>query len=302
MDSRGYRFIICDVFSSQRFGGNPLAVLPDAAGLTDVQMQQVAREFNFSESTFVFPPESGHSRKVRIFTPAREVPFAGHPNIGTAFALASTGEFGDFEDWLQVVFEEEAGLVKVSVERRDEGRLWCELTAPQSLRLGPVVMPELAAAALSLETPDICLAVHPPQVAGVGLPFLIVELKNQRALQRAAFNMKVMETLEHKGLPPDILLYTRTSGEADINARMFAPIDGVPEDPATGSANCALAALLTDLDDAEDGEFHWRVSQGTEMGRPSILETRTVKRAGKVSETCIGGDCVMVARGVIELG
>ena len=301
MESRGYSFIICDVFSSQRFGGNQLAVLPDATGLTEDQMQQVAREFNFSESTFVFPPESGHSRKVRIFTPAREVPFAGHPNIGTAFALASTGEFGEFEDRLQVVFEEAAGLVKVSIERRDEDRLWCELTAPQSLRLGPVVMPELAAAALSLETPDICLAVHPPQVAGVGLPFLIVELKSQRALQSAAFNMKVMETLEEKGLPPDLLLYTRTSGEADINARMFAPIDGVPEDPATGSANCALAALLTDLDDAENGEFHWKVSQGVEMGRPSILETRTVKRAGKVSETCIGGDCVMVARGVIEL-
>jgi trans-2,3-dihydro-3-hydroxyanthranilate isomerase len=294
--------MICDVFSSQRFGGNPLAVLPDATGLTDIQMQQVAREFNFSESTFVFPPESGHTRKVRIFTPAREVPFAGHPNIGTAFALARTGEFGDFEDQLQVVFEEAAGLVKVSIERRGDDRLWCELAAPQSLGLGPVVMPELAAAALSLEVPDICLSVHPPQVAGVGLPFLIVELKSQQALQSASFNMKVMETLEDKGLPADILLYVRASGDVDINARMFAPIDGVPEDPATGSANCALAALLTDLEAAENGEFRWRISQGVEMGRPSLLEARTVKSEGKVSETCIGGDCVMVAEGEIELG
>ena len=301
MAAPGYRFIICDVFSSQRFGGNQLAVLPDATGLTDVQMQQVAREFNFSETTFVFPAESGHDRKVRIFTPAREVPFAGHPNIGTAFALARSGEFGEFEDRLQVVFEEAAGLVRVSIERRGGDKLWCELAAPQDLRKGPVVMPELAAAALSLETPDICLASHPPQVAGVGLPFLIVELKSRQALKSASFNMRVMETLEEKGVTPDILLYTRASGDVDIRARMFAPLDGVPEDSATGSANCALAALLTDLEEADDGEFRWKISQGVEMGRPSILEARTVKRGGQVIETCIGGDCVMVAEGVIEL-
>ena len=130
-----YRYFICDVFTDTRFGGNQLAVLPEASGLSDRQMQQIAREFNFSESTFVFPPEAGHTRKVRIFTPATEVPFAGHPNVGTAFALATAGELGPIDGSITVTFEEKAGLVPVSIHQR-EGRIWCELSAPQRLSLG----------------------------------------------------------------------------------------------------------------------------------------------------------------------
>ncbi len=296
-----YKFFTCDVFTKVRFGGNQLAVLPEAAGLSSRQMQQIAREFNYSETTFVLPPEHGNTRKVRIFTPAREVPFAGHPNIGTAFVLASSDDFTDINGDMTVTFEEKAGLVEVSISQKKNGALWCELAAPQRLTLGDVVMPELAAAALSLETADISMSVHPPQVAGVGLPFLIVELQSPDALEIARFNMDVMVELGERGVSPDILLYTWGSGGIDIMARMFAPIDGVPEDPATGSANCALAALLTHYDEADKGEYSWRISQGEKMGRPSILDARTIKRDGLVTATLIGGDCVMVSEGRIRV-
>ncbi len=297
-----YKFYTCDVFTPNRFGGNQLAVMPEADGLSSRQMQQIAREFNYSETTFVFPAQQGNTRKVRIFTPSREIPFAGHPNIGTAFVLATIGDFGDIRDQLAVIFEEEAGLVPVTIRTGEAGKYCCELAAPQGLTLGEVITPELAAAALSLDVADIALGVHPPQVAGVGLPFLIVELKSQDALERARFNLNVMEALQEQGTPPDILLYARDSGDFDIRARMFAPLDGVPEDPATGSANCALAALLSHCDSADTGDYHWRIAQGVEMGRPSILEARTRKRDGVVTQALIGGDCVMVSEGTISVG
>ena len=131
-----YQYYICDVFTDTRFGGNQLAVLPKADGLSDEQMQQIAQEFNFSESTFVFPAEKGHSRKVRIFTPTTEVPFAGHPNIGTAFVLVIAGEFGRIETSTNITFEQKAGLVQVSIQSRAGQSLWCELQAPESLSLG----------------------------------------------------------------------------------------------------------------------------------------------------------------------
>jgi len=292
-------FYTCDVFTEHRFGGNPLAVIPDARKLSSRQMQQIAREFNYSETTFVLPPKKGHDRKVRIFTPTREVPFAGHPNIGTAFVLAVNGLLGQVNDGKVITFEEKAGLVAVSMAINKSGEFRCELLAPQDLKIGPLVMPELAAPALSLEVADINLSVHAPCVAGVGLPFLIVELISQEALERARFNSVVMETLEKEGIAPDILLYTRNKGVQDIQARMFAPFDGVPEDPATGSANCALAALLTHHDQALSGQYSWTISQGIEMGRPSVLYASTEKCDGKVTATRIAGDSVMVSHGEI---
>ena len=139
-------------------------------------------------------------------------------------------------------------------------------------------------------------------MAGVGLPFLVVRLASQAALERAAFNDRVMAELERRGISPDILLYTSGGDGADFHARMFAPLDGVPEDPATGSANAALAALLADCDPREAGEFRWRIVQGREMGRPSVLDARVVKRGGVVAETRIGGDSVLVAEGELLTG
>jgi trans-2,3-dihydro-3-hydroxyanthranilate isomerase len=299
-----YRYILCDVFTDRLFGGNPLAVLPDARGLSDRRMQQIAREFNFSESTFVLPPESENTRKVRIFTPTAEIPFAGHPNVGTAFALAISGDLGPLDSPLRVTFEEKAGIVPVSIEIRADGAIACELTAPQPLSLGKELDPAEVAAAVSLRPEDVSLRAHRPRTASVGLPFLMLELTDRRALEKARSNAAALDVVASRGVTPDIHMYVRTPGASDgfdVRARMFAPLDGVPEDPATGSANTALAALLASLDPGPDGIFRYRIAQGVEMGRPSVLEARVEKKAGAVISAHIGGTSVRVSEGWIEV-
>ena len=296
-----YRYYICDVFTDTRFGGNQLAVVPEARGLSAEQMQQIAREFNFSESTFVLPAEAGHTRRVRIFTPTTELPFAGHPNVGTAFALAAAGEFGPLDEPITVTFEEKAGVVPIAIQRRDGTGIWCELAAPGRLSLGKTISPASLAAAVSLTADAVVTTTHPPQVASVGLPFLFAELRDRAALERARPDMGGIDALAAQGVAPDVHLYVHSADDFDLRARMFAPLDGVPEDPATGSANCALAALLSHYDAAAGGAFRWRIAQGVEMGRPSVLEARTEKRDGVVVEARIGGLSVLVSEGIIHL-
>lgn len=299
-----YRYYLCDVFTDTRFGGNQLAVLPQAAGLSSERMQQVAREFNFSETTFVLPPEeAGHTNKVRIFTPMAEVPFAGHPNIGTAFVLATTGRLGAIDTALSVTFEERAGLVPITIRKRPDQSVWCELAAPERLSLGKTVSVRTVAAVLSLTADDIATETHFPQVASVGLPFLFVEVRDRTALERVRVNSEKLETLVTDSIPSLIHVYTRSEDtDCDIRARVFAPLMGVPEDPATGSANCALAGLLSHYAERSQGVFDWRIVQGVELGRPSLLEARAEKRAGVVTDTWIGGACVLVGEGWIEVG
>ena len=296
-----YQYFTCDVFTETRFGGNQLAVLPDATGLTDGQMQQIAREFNFAESTFVFPSDS-FTRRVRIFTPVNELPFAGHPNVGTAFVLATTGALGAIgEAPKTITFEEKAGPVPISV-RKQNGLIWCELTAPQILSLGKTASIESVCRAVCLEPGDIIGETHPPQVASVGTPFLFVQLKDRLALERARYNVDGIDAIRAQGLPGSIHLYTLSGDEFDIRCRMFAPASGIPEDPATGSANVALAAMLGHYHPSSSGDFSWRIGQGIEMGRPSVLHARAEKRAGVVVKSFIGGPSVMVAEGVMEVG
>ena len=295
-----FKYFICDVFTEKRFGGNQLAVLPAATGLTDRQMQQIAREFNFPESTFVLPSTT-HTRRVRIFTPTQEMPFAGHPNVGTAFVLAATGELGPIGETITtVVFEEKAGPVPMDI-RRTDGLIWTELTAPQLVSLGKATTAEALARAVSLTPEDIVTRTHPPQVASVGFPFLFAELRDRNALERARANMDGIDALVAQGLPPDIHLYTLAGEEFDIRARMFAPIDGIPEDPATGSANVSLAAMLSHYKPESSGRWSWRIAQGVEMGRPSVLHARAEKKDGIVVEARIGGTSVMVSEGMIEV-
>ena len=289
------------MFTETRFGGNQLAVLPQADGLLPQQMQQIAREFNFSETTFVFPAKAGHTRHVRIFTPVRELPFAGHPNVGTAFALASTGEFGEVKSEAGVIFEEEAGLVSIAISA-DGGRVTsCELTAPQSLSLGKSLPVDLVASAISVDAKEIVTKTHPPQVASVGLPFITTEVRDRAVLEQARINMSGFEALAGQNVMPDVYFYTRSGDDFDIRARMFAPLSGVPEDPATGSANCALAGLLAHYNGQPDGSFTWRIAQGVEMGRPSTLIARAEKKDGVVETTRIGGPSVMVSEGILHL-
>ena len=296
-----YRYFICDVFTDKKFCGNQLAVLPEAEGLSSTQMQQIAREFNFSESAFVFSPELGQTRKVRIFTPTKEIPFAGHPNIGTAFVLAKDGAFGDFREPVKVIFEEKVGFVPITIRYDGSNQIWCELSAPEELSIGDSVPTEFSASLLSLDTGDIVTTTHPPQVASVGLPFLFIELSSLDVLQRAKVNMPQFNRLIDRGIVSYIHMYVKRTDDFDIRARMFAPTDGVPEDPATGSANCALIALLTYYDSETDTDNNWRISQGIEVGRPSVLNGRTEKRNGKITGVWIGGNSVLIGEGIIEM-
>jgi trans-2,3-dihydro-3-hydroxyanthranilate isomerase len=297
-----HHYYTCDVFTDTPFGGNQLAVLPEAAGLSDRAMQQIAREFNFSESAFVFPAEAGHTRRVRIFTPSTEVPFAGHPNVGTAFVLATTGALGPIDRPVTVIFEEKAGLVPIAIERGADGVIRCELAAPEPLTLGAAISTETMARAVSLAPDEVVATTHPPQTASVGLRFLVAELRDRAALDRARPSVERLEALAAAGVTSDVHLYVRTADGFDIRARMFAPLDGIPEDPATGSANAALGALLARHDPAPSGSFRRRIAQGVEMGRPSVLEVRTEKRDGVVVETRVGGASVLVSEGTIEAG
>jgi trans-2,3-dihydro-3-hydroxyanthranilate isomerase len=300
-----YRYYTCDVFTDRRFGGNPLAVLPEASGLAGEQMQQIAREFNYSETTFVLPPDDpAHTRKVRIFTPAAEIPFAGHPNVGTAFVLAATGALTAGGEVLEVVFEEGAGPVPVSIRFEHDQPVFCELTAPQPIALGATPPVELTAESMALAAAAIVTTTHPPQVASAGLPFLCVELRDRAALAEARVRHKPHRALMRDCGGEGLLLYTRDTGDpgTGLRARMYAPLHGVAEDPATGSANVALAGLLAACAAEPDGTFGWRIAQGVEMGRPSLLEATAVKEGGVVTTLRIGGCSVLVCAGSIEVG
>lgn len=286
------RYHTVDVFTRTRFGGNQLAVVLNADELTTEQMQAIAREFNYSESSFVLrPSDPSHTAHVRIFTPTVEVPFAGHPNVGTAFVLASAGVGARSEEF---IFEEKAGLVRARITRDGESVKQVQLTAPQPLRIGRAFDSGAIAECLSLTTADILCNRHQPRVASVGLPFVVVEIANRQALARAKAN----ELGFTKILPSDgadaIYLYCRDIGEhdgaADFTARMFAPFDGLPEDPATGSATAATCALLASLEDKISCTFE--VAQGIDMGRPSQISVDVTADA-----VLIGGTCVPVMSG-----
>lgn len=293
-----FEFLTVDVFTDRRFGGNPLAVVPQAAGLSTEQMQVIANEFNLSETTFVLPPQDpAHTAAVRIFTPKYEMAFAGHPNVGTAFVVARQCASTD-----PLVFEEKAGLVPLDLLRDGGGAVvGARLTAPQPLQRGEDdVYSDIVAAACSLAVEDIETRNHMPCVAGCGTPFVFAEVKSRDALARAQPRADAIE----RNFPAlgaiGLLIYWRDGdGGIDIRARMFAR--GIPEDPATGSANVALAGLLASLRSEPDLDFRLRILQGVEMGRPSLMEAEADKRGGRVAETRIGGRCVPVMRGTIEI-
>jgi trans-2,3-dihydro-3-hydroxyanthranilate isomerase len=302
------RYVTVDVFTDQMFGGNPLAVVLDAAGLSTAQMQAVAMEFNYSETTFVLPPDDpAHTAKVRIFTPRSEVPFAGHPNVGTAFVLARQSHFARAAADGTFLFEEAAGLVPMKLLREHGLTVGAELRAPQGLSRNSVVSRDAAAACLSLEPADVAMQVHAPQVISVGLPFLVVELGSREALRRSKPDVaRHAELLPLDGADA-VFAYWRArdepaaAHETVLHARMFAPLDGIVEDPATGSACAATIALLSSLELDDEAELAWRIHQGVDMGRPSLLLGRTSSRDSTAIATHIGGRCVPVLEGILAL-
>ena len=297
------RYVTVDVFTDRAFGGNPLGVVLDAGGLSTEQMQAIAKEFNYSETTFVLPPaDPAHDAQVRIFTVNREIPFAGHPNVGTAFVLATLAA----NPPARLLFEEGAGLVPVEIVTEQGKVASTEFTAPQPLKRMSQLSVEQAAACLSLKAGDIKTDRHAPQIISVGLSFLAVEVNSREALRRAKPDAAAFA----KTFPCDgsdaVYFYTRDvpSGEkpCDLQARMFHPgVSGLSEDPATGSATAAAAALLADLDDTRDGELKLKIGQGFDMGRPSLLLTRVRKQDGKIVSAHVGGSCVQMMEGTFRL-
>lgn len=294
-----YRYYTVDVFTHTQFGGNPLAVFPDAEGLTTEKMQALAREFNYSESTFVLPSkEPSSDAKVRIFMPAQEVPFAGHPNVGTAFALAATGAFGTLEDGEHTVsFEELGGVVPVRILIEDSMPVFCELTAPQALQLGPELPRAGLAKVLGLCDEDLRGGAAIPIVASVGLPIAMVELVSAEALGKASVSAE--DWAAYTSACGGVLVFVRDT-DAKVRCRMFAPLLGIPEDPATGSAVCALAGVLGKQDGVE-GVMTYDVRQGIEMGRPSFLTARVLMEDGVPSALFVGGPSVLVMEGTVDV-
>jgi trans-2,3-dihydro-3-hydroxyanthranilate isomerase len=297
-------FATVDVFTDQQFGGNPLAVVLNADGLSSDQMQKIAAEFDYAETTFVLPPKSSaNTAHVRIFTPRAEMPFAGHPNIGTAYVLAAEGEsYGRPIAGDRLAFEEIAGLVRIEVLRDRLTIAGARLTAPQPFTRGETIPLEVAAAACGISVADIATGRHEPCVASCGAPFGFVELKERRALAAARPNKDVFTQNFDRARMTGIHLYVQAPADGvDIQSRMFAPLHGVDEDPATGSANVALAGLLAQLRQERDLSLAVRIGQGFDMGRPSILDAQAEKKAGVVTATYIGGSCAPMMRGALTL-
>src|SRR6185312_3590254 len=293
------RFVTLDVFTLKRFCGNPLAVVLEPDGLETAAMQAIAREFNYPETVFVLPAaDAKHRARLRIFTPAAELPFAGHPTVGTAVALARAA--GGARQ--QFVLEEKVGPVACEAALRDgdSGEATFVLPALPS-RTGDAPDAARMAAALGLEERDIGGDLA-PGLWSAGLPFVFVPVRSLAAVTKARPDAGRFKSTFAIGGPAKAYVFCRETAERghDVHARMFAPAMGIPEDPATGSAAAALGGLLTAQGGLGDGTHRIRIGQGYEMGRPSLIELTLTIADGKLTRATIGGGAVVVCEGVIE--
>ena len=291
------RYVTLDVFTERRFAGNPLAVVLDADELETEAMQGIANEFNLPETVFVLPPENAdHRARCRIFTPKRELPFAGHPTVGTAVLLAARdgGKSHDF------VLEEQVGRIRCRVTPRAGGgeASFAIPVLPQRVASPPEN--EIIAAALGLAADEIGFDDIGPSCWSAGNPFLFVPLRGLEALRKASPDLARFAALpaEHGAM----FVFTRETVEKDhdFHARMFAPAMGIIEDPATGSAAAAFAGLLGRFGGYGDGEHTVAIEQGHEMGRPSLIRLGMTIVAGQFTAVTVGGSAVIVAEGTIE--
>ena len=299
------RYLTADVFTDRVFGGNQLAVFPDATSIPPELMHQIAREFNYSETTFVLPPDDAtHTRRVRIFTPGGEVPFAGHPTVGTAHVLASIGAIDLEGEVTRIVFEEKVGPVPVAIRARDGRPVFAQLSVAKLPEIGPPPpSAEVLASLLSLDAGDILGGDMAPQGVSCGLPFLIVPVRSLDAVRRARVRLEQWERALGGAWARDfyvVALGAERPG-TNIHPRMFGPGVEVPEDPATGSAAATLGGYLAARDRRTDGTLHWVVEQGFEMERPSIIEIEVDRARGATTAVRVGGSSVLVCEGRIEL-
>jgi trans-2,3-dihydro-3-hydroxyanthranilate isomerase len=292
------RYVTLDVFTLKRFSGNPLAVVFDSDGLDTGAMQTVAREFNFPETVFVLPPaDKAHRADLRIFTPVNELPFAGHPTVGTAVALAR----GDAKQQKFVVGEK-VGPVPCEVTLRDADSGEATFVLPKlPERLGDAPEASAIAAGLGLDAGDIGGDLKGGQWSA-GVAFTCIPVTSLAAIGRARPQPEKFEAAFAQGGPGKAFLFTREAAERghDFHARMFAPKMGIQEDPATGSAVAAFGGLLAAQSGLGDGTHRVRIEQGYEMGRPSQIDLSLTIAGGKLTSGAIGGGAVVVTEGVIE--
>ncbi len=301
-----YQFYTADIFTDRPFGGNQLAVFPRAEGLKSQQMQQIAREFNLSETVFVLPPQTpAGTRHLKIFTPNTELPFAGHPTVGTAYVLGTIGEINLDRDVTQIIFEEGVGAVPVKIRATNGKPIYTELTAAKLPEFNSET-PSLSdlAAMLSLELEDLRGGEYTPQGVSCGMAFLFIPLTSRVALQKAKLDRQLWENLLADAWANNVYLFCDEPELAGSNlrARMFAPALGITEDPATGAAATALAGYLGMRDGMKEGTLTWIVEQGFEIDRPSLLRVEADKKQGKIREIRVGGVSVMMSEGWMEIG
>jgi trans-2,3-dihydro-3-hydroxyanthranilate isomerase len=298
-------FHVLDVFTERRFAGNPLAIVLDGEGLDDVAMLEITREFNLSETVFVAPPDDPvNSAKVRIFTPGGELPFAGHPTVGTAILLAELRAGGHLAEGVVIALEEKIGLVRVEVRRAPGGvaRATFELPRlPEPLDLE--FDAGLVAKALGIDPLEIGFGAHGLSAWSAGVPYVFVPVKGLDVIGRAGIaDMAAWRAAFGATGKGAAFVYTReTENPAHhVHARMFSPMMGIPEDPATGSAVAAFAGVAATCELPEDGTHQLVVEQGYEMGRPSLIVLDLDIAGGRLRGAEIGGAAVRVSEGMLH--
>lgn len=297
------RYAVLDVFTDKALTGNPLAVVLDSDGLDDAAMQDIAREFNLSETVFVLPADNpAHSARVRIFTPSKELPFAGHPTVGTAVLLAGE-RFGDIEreQDAMVVLEETIGAVRCGVNLKPDAAGYAEFDVPRVARPYGLSLGDKSevAAALYLNASDVGFENHRPSVFEAGVPFAFVPVSGLAALARAKPVASAWDAAFGNGDGAMAYVYCRETRRFDstFHARMFGPMHGISEDPATGSAAAAFAGVIRTFDKPTDGTHYFRIEQGFEMKRPSLIDLEVDVAQGELKATRIGGQAIIIARG-----
>jgi trans-2,3-dihydro-3-hydroxyanthranilate isomerase len=292
------RFATLDVFTVRRFAGNPLAVVLDGEGIDDAAMQAIAREFNHPETVFVLPPgDAGHRARLRIFTPARELPFAGHPTVGTAVLLGLRDGGGPGHEF---VLQEGIGPVRCTLEARGAAHGSARFALPQlPAETGSPAEAATLAAALGLAPADVGFGAFRPARWSAGIPITFVPAARLAAVRDCRPDPSRL--VAACGDDPVYLFCRETAdpGHA-FHARMFAPALGIREDPATGSAAAAFAGLLAASDRLADGEHAIAIEQGYEMGRPSVIRLALAVAGGRLAAASIAGDAVIVTEGTIE--
>ena len=295
-----YDYHCVDVFTERAFGGNQLTVFPDESGHTDVRMQLIARELNLSETTFVFPAdEPDHTCKVRIFTPIAELPFAGHPTLGMAHVLVENSAAFAGESTMELVLEETTGPVPVSILKRGMGATFSHFSTSMMPEYDPPSPPAADLAGLLNIAPSDNCPNEPIAAVSCGVPYLFVAVNGLDVMRKLGPDTSNWDNILGSYWAGAVFAWTRETvyDSADIHARMFAPLIGITEDPATGSTAAALADYLGTPNPLKTGTLRWLVEQGLEMQRPSFLEVEADKFEDKIVAVWVGGSTVTVSSG-----